>query len=159
MSHSFYTVFQWCRCTFRSCWRLVHLVVDGSSLRRRFVANATRRWRLHARGKNQPCIVSSTVPRLSPRDAYFLSAVTLCSELMPRLKALTKEERRSQGVALLQRCVRGHIGRRAFWRHRKLWIYGRESRQATTVQKVFRGHMARVMYAPSLLPHFVVVTT
>jgi hypothetical protein len=65
---------------------------------------------------------------------------------MPRLKALSKEERKAQGVALLQRCVRGHIGRRAFWRHRKLCIHARESRQATKVQKVFRGHAARIMY-------------
>lgn len=65
---------------------------------------------------------------------------------MPRLKALSKEERKAQGVALLQRCVRGHIGRRAFWRHRKLCIHARESRQATKVQKVFRGHAARVLY-------------
>jgi hypothetical protein len=65
---------------------------------------------------------------------------------MPRLKALSKEERKAQGVALLQRCVRGHIGRRAFWRHRKLCIHARESRQATRVQKVFRGHAARIMY-------------
>ena len=65
---------------------------------------------------------------------------------MPRLKAFSKEERKTLGVALLQRCVRGHIGRRAFWRHRKLWIHARESRQATKVQKVFRGHAARVMY-------------
>jgi hypothetical protein len=65
---------------------------------------------------------------------------------MPRLKAFSKEERKALGVALLQRCVRGHIGRRAFWRHRKLWIHARESRQATKLQKVFRGHAARVMY-------------
>ena len=65
---------------------------------------------------------------------------------MPRLKALSKEERKAQGVALLQRCVRGHIGRRIFWRHRKLCIYARESRQAVRVQKVYRGHLARVMY-------------
>jgi hypothetical protein len=65
---------------------------------------------------------------------------------MPRLKAFSKEERKSLGVALLQRCVRGHIGRRAFWRHRKLWIHARESRQATKLQKVFRGHAARLLY-------------
>jgi len=71
---------------------------------------------------------------------------TAGSKQMPRLKGLSKEERKSQGVLLLQRCVRGHIGRRAFWRHRKLWIHARESRQATKVQKVFRGHAARAMY-------------